>query len=317
MTKPLYKTTDENTGWTSIHAQIGDLAISLVPQAGCNVSSIRFRGTELLRQAPFVADLPGFRYGVPVLYPTPGRVSEGRFTHEGKTYTLPADDELGVLHGIACRSPWTLKESMVRSGESASIRCELVFRPGSDHFDAFPLPHTLELCMTLTANAVRWDYRVTNESSGGTLPFGFGLHPWFLYQGDRESTWLFLEASEQEVLNEGFGTGQRKPIPEAIRFPLCLAEAEMDDVFCVAPEHPATIRFRAADLALTLDASESFRWLVAYTPHNEPWLCVENWTSIPDAHNLHAAGHRETGLQFVQPGKSCRGWVRLRVENAD
>lgn len=314
MTNP-NKTTDATTGWDTWHAQIGDLAISLVPAAGCNVSSIRFRGTELLRQAPSPAELLGFRYGVPVLYPTPGRVSEGRFTHEGKTYTLPADDELGVLHGIACRSQWTLRECSADDNESASIRCELAFRRGSGSFDAFPLPHTLELSVTLTASSVRWDYRVTNESNSGTLPFGFGLHPWFLYQGPRESTWLSLEASEQEVLVEGLSIGQRKPIPAACRFPLCLAEAEMDDVFCVTPSTSSVIEFRAANVALTLTASDDFRWLVAYTPLDEPWLCVENWTSIPDAHNLYAAGHKETGLQLVHPGESCHGWVRLRIGN--
>ena len=310
MSNDLKTTTDKVTGWTIIHARIGDLAIALVPAAGCNVASIQFQGQELLRQAPSLSPLRGFRYGVPVLYPTPGRVADGRFVHEGKTYTFPSDEELGVLHGLACQFAWKLKETIARDNESV-IDCELEFCPDTDHFDTFPLPHTLELRVTLTANALRWEYRVQNDSAS-SVPFGFGLHPWFLYQGTRESTWLLIDTNEKEVLHDGLAVGQREPVPSS-RFPLCLADVAMDDVFCLSPETAAIIEFRAANLMLKLTASEEFRWLVAYTPRDEPWFCVENWTSIPDAHNLFAAGHQQTGLRVLRPGEACQGWIELQV----
>ncbi len=48
------------------------------------------------------------RSGIPVLFPFPNRIRDGRFTWDGRTYQLPIDDpaKKNAIHGFACRHPW-------------------------------------------------------------------------------------------------------------------------------------------------------------------------------------------------------------------
>jgi aldose 1-epimerase len=289
----------------------------LVPQAGCNVASIRYCGIELLKQAPTLTELRGFRYGVPILYPTPGRVADGRFMFGKRTFCFPADAELGVIHGIANLAAWQVEDAE-SAGSATEITCRLSFAPGFEHFDWFPVTHDLRQRIRISPNSIRWEYELDNSAGDEAIPFGYGLHPWFLYQGARDDTWLSLATTEKEELNDGMATGKRVPLADggstAIqRF--CVGGRVMDDVYCVsAGDQPTTIEFGVAHLSLSLHASQEFTHLVAYTPPREPWFCVENWTCPPDAHNLYARGlERQSCLQVVEPGGKCSGWMELTV----
>ncbi len=308
---------DRTTGWSVLTAHRGELAVKVVPQAGCNVASIHYRGVELLRQAPALTELRGFRHGVPILYPTPGRVANGRFKFGKRTFSFPADAELGVIHGIANLVPWQVERA--ESAASASeISCGLSFKPGCEHFDWFPVTHDLRVLIRISSNSIRWEYEVDNSAGDEAVPFGFGLHPWFLYQGARDNTWLTLRATEKEELADGMATGKRLSLAERGSSEIKkvrIGREVLDDVYCIlAHDQPTRIEFGDGQLSMSLQASQDFTHLVAYTPSREPWFCVENWTCPPDAHNLYARGlRRESCLQVVEPGGKCGGWIELTV----
>ena len=48
------------------------------------------------------------RSGIPVLFPFPNRIRDGRFIWDGRTYQLPLNDptKKNAIHGFACRHPW-------------------------------------------------------------------------------------------------------------------------------------------------------------------------------------------------------------------
>ena len=52
------------------------------------------------------------RSGIPILFPFPNRIRDGRFAWEGKEYQLPTNDPSGknAIHGFACRKPWRVVE---------------------------------------------------------------------------------------------------------------------------------------------------------------------------------------------------------------
>ncbi len=157
-----------------------------------------------------------------------------------------------------------------------------------------------------------------NSAGHEAVPFGIGLHPWFLYHGARDSTWLTFWATDKEELHAGMATGNRVSVADTgndATKRICVAGQVMDDVYCgLAQRQPTTIEFRDAHLTLSLHASQDFTHLVAYTPADAPWFCIENWTCPPDAHNLYARGLEEQScLQVVEPGSTRSGWVELVV----
>src|SRR5438034_969248 len=48
------------------------------------------------------------RSGIPILFPFPNRIRDGRYSWDGKSYQLPLNDptRLNAIHGFACRHPW-------------------------------------------------------------------------------------------------------------------------------------------------------------------------------------------------------------------
>src|SRR5262245_3913397 len=52
------------------------------------------------------------RSGHPILFPFPGRMRDGRFTHERKEYQLPFNDSTKshAIHGFTPRNPWRVTD---------------------------------------------------------------------------------------------------------------------------------------------------------------------------------------------------------------
>lgn len=298
--------------------EYGDLAARVVPDAGANMVSLRWRDREYLRVPP-PEHTKGFMYGVPILYPTPNRVRDAKFTYNGREFSFQANNGANFIHGLVHDKAFTARvlPSMSDNGKSAALECLLHFAPGTPMFERFPLEHTLRVVISVQPNKARWDYSVVVPDKKQTVPFGFGLHPWFLYQGERARTFLTVPAEALMESSALLPTGKLLPL-EGHRFdmrqPRSLADLVTDDVFFgMRPDRPALLDFRGNGLQVQLAASDDFTHMVVYTPANADYFCVENQTCSTDAHNLHAQGKtREAHLLEVAPGQTRSGWIEYR-----
>ncbi|HEX3997787.1 MAG TPA: aldose 1-epimerase [Pirellulales bacterium] len=316
--------TDADSGFSTIRVTQGHTEIAIAPAAGANVYSIRYKGTELLKGPKSLKNLPGFMYGVPVLYPTPNRVRGGEFTFGGQKFTFPPNDHGNFLHGLVHSAVWELGDINVGGNgpaDNATLTFRLPFAPGSEQYKLFPLPHTLELAITSGNDSVRWTYTVDNRKGDKPIPYGFAIHPWFLYQGSRKDTFVTIPATQVMEAKEMLPTGKLLDLaqhPEYdARQPRSLEGFLRDDVYAgIDSSQPALIDFRQRRLKITLSASDDFKHLVLYTPKDQPWFCVEDQTCSTDAHNLYAQGlKKESNLLIVEPGKTASGWIEMRFAN--
>jgi aldose 1-epimerase len=313
--------TDAESGLQTIGVARGDTAIKVAPEAGANVFSIRFKGIELLKQPKSLKDLPGFMYGVPVLYPTPNRVRGGVFTFGGQKFSFPPNDHGNFLHGLVHSAAWRW-HGIENSRDLATATLELPFAPGAEQYKLFPIPHALQLAIRVAKDSVRWTYTVDNRKGDKSVPYGFALHPWFLYQGARKDTFVTIPATHvMEATKDMLPTGKLIDLAAHseldAREPRSLEGFVRDDVyFGTEPSRPAVIDFRGPRLKITLSASEQFNHLVLYSPKGQPWFCLEDQTCSTDAHNLFAQGLRkESNLLVVEPGKTATGWIEFRFAN--
>jgi aldose 1-epimerase len=309
-------TKDAGTGWDIYELRQGNTQAGVVPAAGCNAFSVRVYGVEYLRQPERLARLPGVGYGTPVLYPTPNRVRGAQFTWDGKTYSFPANNGDNFILGLVHSADWRVVQ---REGtpQQALLTCQLAFQEQTDAYSKFPFQHTLSLTIAVTEGAVRWTYEVDNRGDR-PVPFGFALHPYFLYQGSRRDAYLTVPATHVMESVERLPTGKLLSLDENrfdARTGVCLEGFVVDDVYYGMTESkPVLIDFRDVRRRVTLRASNDFTHLVVYTPE-QPFLCVENQTCSTDAHNLHNQGQRDVAhLQVCQPGETMGGWVEYRFE---
>ncbi len=306
------------SAWLLRYEDPGDkrqnLAIRICPEAGANLFSCVLGETELLRTPENLKELHS-GMGTPILYPTPNRIRNGRFTFEGREFRF-RDDGKTHIHGLVIRAPWKSDPPRLEKG-GVAVRMWIDFEPGAPHYERFPFRHRLSVDFLLGARAVRITFTVDNRD-GQKLPFGFALHPYFRILGEREGTFLRVPArSRMEATPDLLPTGKLLSLdgaPFDLRRPRSLSELDLDDVFWgVTPAEAPGYEARDAGIRVDLPASEHFTHMVVYTPKGKPFFCMENQTCSTDAHNLHAKGlSEEAHLLVVEPGKSMSGWVEYR-----
>jgi len=311
------KATDSASGWDVYSLNVGTTAVQLVPSAGCNAYSFKVDGTEIFYTPEKLKDLPGYRFGNPVIYPMPNRVRNAEFKYQGKTHKYTANNDTNFLHGLVHSVPW--KVDGVEDGpDYAAVTCSYDFAKGSKSHELFPFPHTVKLETRVKPGAVRWTYTVDNTKGTGPVPFGMCLHPYFLYQGQRADTFLTIPATHLMESVELLPTGKLLELDGSkydARQPKSLEGFVVDDVwFGLSQSKPAVIDFRDKGKKITLRATDDFTHMVVYTPAGQPFFCVENQSCSTDAHNLFDRGlTKEAHLLVVEPGKTMSGWIEYEV----
>ena len=269
------------------------------------------------------------RSGHPILFPFPGRMREGTFTFEGKTYTLPLNDSTkrNAIHGFTPRNPWRVTDSQ-GDEEFAFVTGE--FNLAKDLPDALPLwPSDFVFSVTyrLYAGKLRVDARVENVGTG-PLPFGLGYHGYFRLPGmndpDVGACELQANVSELWEAEESVPTGRRKGLPADLDFrtPRAVGDTALDNVFTgvTGSETRNSGLFELATLShpraagrVRVLADESFRELVLFTPAHRHAVAVEPYTCSADAMNLQARGI-DSGWRVLAPGGEWDGAVEYRWE---
>ncbi|MCA9129270.1 MAG: aldose 1-epimerase, partial [Planctomycetales bacterium] len=303
---------DSPTGFEVYVMTVGDTVVKLCPKAGANAYSISVDGVEYLRQPESLEQLPGVGYGNPVLYPMPNRVKNSEFTFGGQRVRFEPNAGGNFIHGLVNRHHWAV-DSVLKQPDHVSVRCSASFENGEELARLFPFPHVIYLTVTVRANSVRWTYQVDNSQGQASVPFGFALHPYFIYQGERAETYLTIPATHWMQSTQQLPSGKLVPASEldySLGKPLSLAGTRFDDVFWgMTPERQTLIDFRGAQRQVEIAASAEFTHLVVWTP-DRPYFGVESQTCSTDAHNLHADGFQEAAhLQICPPGDRLSGWV--------
>ena len=315
---------DAKTGWSIAVLRYTDpaeakrnLEARVVVEAGSNLYSLKIGGTELLVQPAEWGTTPSLRYGFPVLFPTPNRVRDSKFTFDGQTYAFPANERTHFIHGLVHKLAWQAGAAS-SDAKSASMETYLNWDSSQPDFKLFPIKHRLSLRFTLDAHGVKLAFTVDNQDTK-RLPFGFAFHPWFQILGTRADTYLRVPAQKHMEAEGLLPTGKLLELAGTqydLREPVSLEALKLDDVYWgLTSERIPGYEVREKGIAVSLGASPEFTHMVVYTPPGKPFFCMENQTCSTDAHNLYAKGlEKEAHLLIAEKGKKVSGWVYVGVE---
>jgi aldose 1-epimerase len=313
---------DTKTGWNIVVLKYSSpgaekLEARIVPDAGSNLYSLKVGGTELLVQPAEWGVTPSLRYGFPVLFPTPNRVRDSKFTFDGQTYTFAPNERTNFIHGLVHMLPWQ-SAAPSSDADSASVETFLDWDSRQKGFGSFPIQHRLSLRFALDAHGVKLTFTVQNRDDK-RLPFGLGFHPWFQILGSRAETYVCVPAQKHMQAEGLLPTGKLETLdgsPYDLRKPVSLEQLKLDDVYWgLNPDAAPRYEARDKSIRVTLIGSSEFTHMVVYTPAERPFFCMENQTCSTDAHNLHSRGlAKEAHLLIADKGKSISGWVYVKVE---
>jgi galactose mutarotase-like enzyme len=264
-----------------IELAAGDGRLAVVPGRGALITRWEAGGLQrlYLDEATLADPTKNVRGGVPLLFPSPGKLEDGRFVHARKSGAMKQ-------HGFARDLPWTVA---ARNAHTAT----LTLRSTDATRAQFPWDFFLSLQITLTALRVRLDVNVENPGPDA-MPFGFGIHPYF-FVPDKTVAAITTAATR------AFDNVAKKTVPFT---GFHLAEGETD--LHLLDHGSTTSKLTTGEGEhVTVRTSKQFgRWVVWTLPGKE-FVCLEPWTAPGNALNTGE------GLITLAAGESSDLWIEL------
>jgi aldose 1-epimerase len=243
----------------------------------------------ILQTAPSPGRAGPFRHGLNLLVPFSNRISGGGFSHDGRFYPLePNTPGPYPIHGNAFQLPWTV--SRVAS-QSATLNL-VSDGPGAFRYDA-------TVAYSLGNGALFVRLTVVNRAVH-SLPFGAGLHPWFVRTPDAR---LSMHAT-------GYWTETEDHLPDSFRQTAGDARFDFGNGSNLPSDFVnnaitgwngrATLGWPARKLCIDIVAAPPLSTVILYSPSPaSDFVCIEPVSHSVDAHNRHGPGSAPP--QVLQP----------------
>lgn len=244
----------------------------IAPDRGGMLSGFAIDKREIffLDRATFEDRSRNVRGGVPVLFPSPGKLEGDRWALDGRSGALPQ-------HGFARNVDWQV---LRQTPDGVALRLEV------DAMLDWPWACRVDVTYTARGKTVTLDTRVENRSAE-KMPFGLGFHPYFAVADKRT---FRLESTAKRA----FDNVSKQEVPFAAS-KLDLTASEVD--LHLLDHRNQGIVFGFDDLPrVTIEADPAFSHWVLWSLPDRPFVCVEPWTCAANALNT---GER---VLWVEPG---------------
>lgn len=309
---PVLTITDSHSGSTA----------RIAPELGFNC--FEFRAIVGGQPIDVLDALPGFEQGtqkasgsgIPILFPFPNRIRAGKFSWEGKDYSLPTTDKFGnAIHGLCLDRPWRVieqKDDLVTGQFQLSV-------DAPDRLHLWPTDFVIEVDYEIIHNRLRANFRIGNPSNR-SLPWGLGTHPYFkLPLGTNSQVGdclIEVPTCQRWELTDCLPTGKLLDLDESfdLRDGAYISVVQLDDVYtgvrCDGPQFECAVLDERAGLQVIQTCPPIFREIVAFTPPGRAAVCIEPYTCPTDAINLSKHGI-DCGWRTLGPGSEFHTWIDI------
>jgi galactose mutarotase-like enzyme len=256
--------------------------VRIAPERGAIVTSFRTGEREwlYLDQATLNDRSKNVRGGIPLLFPTPGKLENDRWSHAGKGGEL-------TQHGFARNLPWSI-DARSESHVVLSIRSD------TTTLASYPWRFSANVTYSIGARSLEIRFDIANEDAS-PMPFALGLHPYFLVR-DKTSARMATPASraydnvsKHDVMFGGFD----------------FTRGEVD--LHLLDHGSSSAQLDADGGTIAIECSPEFTRWVIWTLPGKDFICVEPWTAPGNALNSGES------LLELAPGATYRGVVRMTV----
>lgn len=280
-----------------IELTAGQSVLSIIPEIGGSIGSLRFRNREIL--VP-LGKIPGFdaKIAGTALMPFSNRIGGCAFVWEGQSLHVPCHvaEEPLPLHGDGWQRRW-----IVVHREPQILRLRL------DWGQIGPFHYWAVQEFRLEPRRLHWSLSIGNLADR-SLPYGFGFHPWF--PRGPQSTLAF--SADRLWLNDEQFLSERNVAIDAMpewdyRTPSSLPKGFINNAF-VGWDGRAELSQGDKFVSVRLQSSGNLTTAIVYSPNEKSnFVCFEPVSHPINAHNLPGM----PGLKSLASGESATAWVEL------
>ena len=290
----------------TISSADGKTTASFVPQKGGVCSSIIMPFANQERELLFqhdefwdqeIKNLPG---AWPFIFPICARIERqgiaGDYLYDGHIYNMP-------IHGISWWLPWQVSNA-------TDDEITLIFTDSKETLERYPFSFRIELHYKISDKMLTCTQHYFNTGDK-SMPYSAGFHPYFLTpkaNSGKEKVLLTYHPKRRfkynERLSDLIGEQELLPSPISIADPRIneqLVQLGGDKKVCL--DYPDGMKINIE--AVGAKDTEMYSYVQIYTPAQESFICVEPWTSFPNALNTVA------GVRWLRPGEKDVGIVKV------
>ncbi|HTQ06792.1 MAG TPA: galactose mutarotase [Polyangiaceae bacterium] len=268
----------------TLRDEAADAEVTVAPRRGALVTSFRVGSRELLYldEATLLDETQNVRGGIPVLFPTPGKLENDTWHFADKSGRLKQ-------HGFARNLAWTVARESTLDG--AAVTLTLDSSPAT--LGAYPWEFHTELTLTLRGATLRSSSKVQNRATT-PLPFAFGYHPYFAVGDksrlaiDTRATRAFDNVTKREIAFTGFD----------------LTAPEVDLHLLDHGSTESALHLGDGSRVRVAASPDFVRWVI-WTKADKDFVCLEPWTAPGNALNTGES------LCVLPPGTERESWVEI------
>ncbi len=212
------------------------------------------------------------------IFPTCGRMVDGKYTYEGKTYEMQ-------IHGLVRTQEWTV---LNQKTNTLTLQCKAT----EETLHSFPFLYAVEMTYTLTEDTLSVTWIVHNKDEK-TMRFAVGGHPGFNLPMDEGKTFedYYLEFDEPcgarrlSLSDACFYLNASVPFPLEDDRILHLRHDLFDQDAIFLRDTGMALTLRSADddgHQIHMSAPDMKFMGIWHKPHTKaPYVCIEPWRGVP------------------------------------
>jgi len=267
-----------------------------IEDTGAQLCSVKnARGTEYI----WKADPAVWGRHAPLLFPVIGRLQNGQYELNGKTYTIPT-------HGFA-------RDTLFSVVEQTDTAVSFRLTDSPETLAVWPFPFVLTVTYILEDNRLIKSCRVENRSDK-TMYYELGGHDGFtapLEEGETMADYAIIFPGVDAIQPYGMNEAAMLTLKETTypleqgRIPLSPAHYGLDTIILdELPQHRALLVDAAGRPRVTLDFPD-FPYLGIWTaakPFDTNYICIEPWSTLPDGTFVGRGLADKAGIRTLAPG---------------
>jgi len=235
-----------------------------------------------------------------LMAPFANRIDDGTFSFDGRIHVLPINypDENVAIHGLSRFASFDIVDQ-------TSSTLNLVHCYRGDVF-------AYDLIQECRVDPSGVSVQLTIRNLGKRMPFGLGLHPYFMREHRTQLQFCASAMSQSEERHLPARFVPSRFGPDFIAGTQLDALDSFDAHYSGWNARKATLHRPEVGIQVTLSAEGAFTNLHIYVPPGGDLVCIEPVSHVPDIHNRQALAEHGN-ISILDPGGELTGSMRLSV----